>query len=93
MRTKLSVCNRKARYPSEAEAILAIQRSGLRLRLYQCDRCRRFHLTSRTKGKRVGVESAEQMRPNKRSMVVRSRADQSRETRAARRIGEASVDA
>lgn len=52
MRTKLSVCNRKARYPSEAEALLAMQRSGLELRPYRCDRCRQFHLTSRTKGKR-----------------------------------------
>jgi hypothetical protein len=53
VRTKLSVCNRKVRYPSEAEALLATQRSGLELRLYRCDRCRLFHLTSRTKGKRV----------------------------------------
>ena len=27
--------------------------SGTELRAYRCDRCRRFHLTSRTKGKRV----------------------------------------
>jgi len=35
----------------EAEA--AALRSGLALRAYRCDRCARFHLTSRTKGKRV----------------------------------------
>jgi hypothetical protein len=32
---------------------VAIQRSGLTLRSYRCDRCRQFHLTSRTKGKRL----------------------------------------
>ncbi|MCE7796358.1 hypothetical protein LWE61_07260 [Sphingobium sufflavum] len=52
MRTRLSICLRKARYASAAEALAAIQRSGLILRPYRCDRCRQFHLTSRTKGKR-----------------------------------------
>ena len=51
MRTKLSVCNRKARYASEQEAQLAAERSGLTLRPYRCDRCWHYHLTSRTKGK------------------------------------------
>ncbi len=51
MRTKLSVCNRKARYESEQEALLAAERSGLTLRPYRCDRCWQFHLTGRTKGK------------------------------------------
>jgi len=49
--TRLSVCARKRRFPSEAEALLALQQSELPLRLYRCDRCRQFHLTSRTKGK------------------------------------------
>ena len=53
MRTRLSVCARKARYPSEEDAVLAVRRSGLVLLPYRCDRCRQFHLTSRTKGKRV----------------------------------------
>jgi hypothetical protein len=52
MRTRLSVCRRKARYGDEGEALAAIARSGLVLRPYRCDRCRRFHLTSRTRGKR-----------------------------------------
>lgn len=52
MRTKLSTCARKARFASEAGALKAIARSGLVLRPYRCDRCGRFHLTSRTKGKR-----------------------------------------
>lgn len=53
MRTKLSVCTRKARFGSEREALLAIRRAAIPLRPYRCDRCRLFHLTSRTKGKRV----------------------------------------
>lgn len=51
MRTKLSVCIRKARYPSEQDALAALRDSGLPLRPYRCDRCWHYHLTSRTKGK------------------------------------------
>jgi hypothetical protein len=53
MRTRLSVCRKKASYLSEADALLAVERSGLLLRAYRCDRCRLVHLTSRTKGKRI----------------------------------------
>jgi hypothetical protein len=49
----LSVCVRKLAYPSEEDALVAVRRSGLQLRTYRCDRCGRFHLTSRTKGKRI----------------------------------------
>ena len=52
-RTKLSVCNRKARYATEADAVSFAQNTALSLRPYRCDRCGKFHLTSRTKGKRV----------------------------------------
>lgn len=52
MRTKLSVCLRKRRYATEAEAEAASREADHRLRPYRCDRCRQFHLTSRTKGKR-----------------------------------------
>jgi hypothetical protein len=44
---------KKASYRSAEEALDAVARSGLPLRIYRCDRCRRFHLTSRTKGKRI----------------------------------------
>jgi hypothetical protein len=53
MRTRLSVCARKARYPSEADALAVAQRADFPLRPYRCDRCGRFHLTGRTKGKRA----------------------------------------
>ncbi|OYY92116.1 MAG: hypothetical protein B7Y45_00065 [Sphingomonas sp. 28-66-16] len=51
MRTKLSTCARKKRYPSAAAAVAAARAFDLPLLPYRCDRCGRFHLTSRTKGK------------------------------------------
>jgi len=53
MRTRLSICRKKGSYRSQAEALAAVERSGLPLRTYCCDRCRQFHLTSRTRGKRI----------------------------------------
>jgi hypothetical protein len=53
VRTRLSVCSRKVRYRSEAEALRAAGEATVPLRHYRCDRCRQFHLTSRTKGKRI----------------------------------------
>ncbi|MET0366460.1 MAG: hypothetical protein ABW169_17580 [Sphingobium sp.] len=53
MRTRLSICRKKARYPSEAAALAVVHGSGITLRPYRCDRCFQFHLTSRTKGKRL----------------------------------------
>ena len=53
MRTRLSICARKVRYRSEIEAIAAARQAEVPLRHYRCDRCRQFHLTSRTKGKRI----------------------------------------
>ena len=53
MRTRLSICVRKARYPSGSEAYRAAAAATIDLRPYRCDRCRQFHLTGRTKGKRV----------------------------------------
>ncbi len=53
MRTRHSICTRKARYRSEEDAFRAISAADIQLRLYRCDRGDHFHLTSRTKGKRV----------------------------------------
>lgn len=53
MRTKLSICLKKVRFASESDALLAVRAATIPLRHYRCDRCRYFHLTSRTKGKRV----------------------------------------
>lgn len=56
MRTRLSVCLRKIGYPSGAAVLIAARHADLVLRPYRCERCRRFHLTSRTKGKWVPRE-------------------------------------
>ena len=53
MRTRLAICARKARYPSANDAHRAAAAATITLRPYRCDRCGAFHLTSRTKGKRV----------------------------------------
>lgn len=52
MRTRLAICRKKKRFPTEADAITAAQTATIPLRPYRCDRCRQYHLTSRTKGKR-----------------------------------------
>ncbi|MEH6700680.1 hypothetical protein [Parasphingorhabdus sp.] len=52
MRTRLAICRNKKRFASEADAIAAAQAATIDLRPYLCDRCRQYHLTSRTKGKR-----------------------------------------
>lgn len=53
MRTRLSICRKKARFRSEAEALEVVFAAEYPLRPYRCDRCGLFHLTGRTKGKRV----------------------------------------
>ncbi|MEO6041466.1 MAG: hypothetical protein ABIP41_06165 [Croceibacterium sp.] len=58
MRTRLSICARKARFGSHDEAIAQARGFDPLLRAYRCDRCAKFHLTSRTKGKRVPRPSA-----------------------------------
>ena len=53
MRTRLSICERKARYRCEADALAIAGKAEFPLRPYRCDRCGQYHLTSRTKGKRI----------------------------------------
>jgi len=53
MRTRLSICLKKARYASEAGALEVAAKADFPLRPYRCDRCRQIHLTGRTKGKRI----------------------------------------
>jgi hypothetical protein len=53
MRTKPGICQRKARYASEAAALEVAANAPFPLRPYRCGLCRKYHLTSRTKGMRV----------------------------------------
>lgn len=53
MRTTLGICARKTRYETEEAAWAVIRRANIILRPYRCALCRKFHLTSRTKGMRI----------------------------------------
>ncbi len=53
MRTKPGVCARKRRYASAAEAERVALAAQVTLRVYLCELCRDWHLTSRTKGMRI----------------------------------------
>jgi hypothetical protein len=47
MRTRLSICTKKARYRVREDAVQAAAKAEIPLRAYRCDRCWQFHLTSR----------------------------------------------
>ena len=51
MRTRLSICAKKAHYATRDEAGLAAAKADFPLRAYRCDRCWQFHLTSRIKAR------------------------------------------
>ena len=58
MRTRMSICAKKRRYATAQAAQAAVAQADIGLRLYRCDRCRHYHLTSRTKGKRIARPAA-----------------------------------
>ena len=64
-RTRLSVCRRKARFVSEADALVVAKTGRVLLGTYRCDRCAQFHLTSRMKGKRKSGSSTRMDSPVK----------------------------
>ena len=53
MRTRPGICQRKARYATEEAALDVASRAPFPLRPYRCPLCRRYHLTSRTKGMKL----------------------------------------
>jgi hypothetical protein len=53
MRTKPGVCARKRRYATAGEAERVALAAQATLRVYRCELCRKWHLTSRTKGMRI----------------------------------------
>ncbi len=53
MKTRQSICAKKAGYANQAEAIEAASCAPFPLHPYYCDRCWQFHLTGRTKGRRM----------------------------------------
>ena len=50
MKTRPGICNRKKRYATRDDAECAARDAPFKLRVYRCELCRQFHLTSRTKG-------------------------------------------
>ncbi|GMN04174.1 hypothetical protein [Erythrobacter sp. MTPC3] len=50
MKTRPGICNRKKRYSSREAAETAAVSAPFKLRAYRCELCRKYHLTSRTKG-------------------------------------------
>jgi len=58
VRTRLSICQRKRRFATGAAAVAAARADGLSLYPYRCDRCFRFHLTHRRKGRRLSAPDA-----------------------------------
>jgi hypothetical protein len=53
VRTRPGICQRKARYETEEAAIAVAARASVPLRPYRCGLCRKYHLTSRTRGMRL----------------------------------------
>ena len=51
MRTRLSICRKKARYPSYEAALVVARSADIELRPSPCNQCRQYHLTGRLKGK------------------------------------------
>jgi hypothetical protein len=58
MRTRASICVKKKSYLGKDDASLAASRADIILHPYACERCGKFHLTSRTKGRRLPRPSA-----------------------------------
>lgn len=63
MRTRFGVCQRKARYASEADALAVAEHAPFPLRPYRCQLCRQYHLTGRTKGMKLPRFELERRRP------------------------------
>ena len=53
MQTRPGICQKKRRFVTREEAEEVALRADVTLRAYKCALCRRFHLTSRTKGLRI----------------------------------------
>ncbi|MAS85496.1 MAG: hypothetical protein CL953_06500 [Erythrobacteraceae bacterium] len=53
MKTRPGICNRKRRFATREAAEDAARCAPFKLRVYACELCRQFHLTSRTKGMKI----------------------------------------
>ncbi|MBV7259037.1 hypothetical protein [Erythrobacter crassostreae] len=62
MKTRPAICNRKKRYATREAAEDAADAAPFKLRAYACELCRKFHLTSRTKGMKTPRRELERKR-------------------------------
>lgn len=53
MKTRPGICNRKKSYAVRDDAEAAAANAPFKLRVYRCELCRKYHLTSRTKGMKI----------------------------------------
>ena len=53
VKTTPRICNRKRSFATREEAEGVAARADITLRAYKCELCKRFHLTSRTKGMKL----------------------------------------
>ena len=53
MQTRPGICQKKRRFATREEAEAVALKADVTLRAYKCALCRKFHLTSRTKGLRL----------------------------------------
>jgi hypothetical protein len=53
VRTSPGICNRKKRFATREDAERVASGAPFRLRAYKCELCRKYHLTSRTKGMKI----------------------------------------
>jgi hypothetical protein len=53
MQTRPGIGQKKRRFATREEAEAVALKADVTLRAYKCSLCRKFHLTSRTKGLRV----------------------------------------
>ena len=67
MKTRPGICKRKKSYSSREEAELVARDAPFKLRAYRCELCKRFHLTSRTKGMKIPRYELEEIRRKQRA--------------------------
>lgn len=72
MKTAFGICQRKKRFQTEEEALAVAARADTPLRPYRCALCRRYHLTSRTKGMRVPAFERERRARGRQSSAQRT---------------------
>lgn len=67
MKTSPRICNRKKRFETREAAEKVAMRADVTLRVYKCELCHNYHLTSRTKGMKLPAFEVSKQRALKRA--------------------------